>query len=536
LIVRRRELLKVTAAATFASGLAPRLGRSADRAKTLIFVGVADLSVLDPVVSGTRPTRNYAYLVFDTLYGVDTNWQAQAQMVEGHIIENDGLVWTLNLRDGLRFHDNEPVLARDVVASIRRFAPRVPFATALMDATDELSALDDRTVRFRLKRRFPHLPQALAGPGGNVPAIMPERLAQESPFKPVAEIVGSGPYRFLKDEHVSGAHAAFARFDQYRPREGAGPTGARGFTSGPKVAHFERVEWLTLDPFSAAAALKQGEIDWWENPARDLVPQVTGDRNITVVSHFATANGIMSFNHRYPPFDKPAIRRALLGAVDQAEAMSTIAGTDRDNWRDGIGLFGTGAPFASDLGIEVLKGPRDYAKVKQALAAAGYNDEKIVVIVPTDVNELGHMTRTGAEQLRRAGMNIDLQEMDFGSVLRRRANEGPPNKSGWSMFCTLIDRSLPNVHPYGTSAIRANGKEALNGWANSPQIEELRAAWLGAEDFEEQKRICAELQQQMWLDVPFIPLGEYWQASAYRNTLTDVTPGCFATFYGVRRA
>ena len=93
------------------------------------------------------------------------------------------------------------MLARDIVASIRRFAPRVIFANALMNATDELSAPDDRTVRFRLKRPFPHLPGALAGPGGNVPAIMPERLAAESPFKPVAEIIGSGPYPFLRDEH-----------------------------------------------------------------------------------------------------------------------------------------------------------------------------------------------------------------------------------------------------------------------------------------------------------------------------------------------
>jgi len=310
----------------------------------------------------------------------------------------------------------------------------------------------------------------------------------------------------------------------------------RGFTSGPKVANFERVEWLTLDPFSAMAALKRGEIDWWENPARDLVSEVTGDRDITVVSHFATANGIMCFNHRYPPFDNPAIRRATLGAVDQAEAISTIAGTDRDNWRDGIGLFSTGSPLASDVGIEVLRAPRDYVKVKQVLASAGYNGEKLVVIVPTDVNELGHMTRIGAEQLRRAGMNIDFQEMDYGSVVRRRSNQSPPDKGGWNMFCTLMDRSQPNVHPYGTLAIRADGKQGINGWANSPRIEELRVAWLDAEDFDEQKRICAELQRQMWQDVPFIPLGEYWQASAYRNTLTDVTPGCFATFYGVRRA
>ncbi len=530
--MQRRQFLQSSAAAAVMAGTAPRLARGADRSKTLVFTGVADLSVLDPVVTGARPTRNCAYLVFDTLYGLDTEWKAQPQMVEGHTVEQDGLVWDLKLRDGLRFHDKEPVLARDVVASIRRFAPRVIFAAALMDATNELTAPDDRTVRFRLKRPFPHLPEALAGPGGNVPAIMPERLAQESPFKPVAEIVGSGPFRFLKDEHVSGARAAFERFDSYRPRDG----GRVGFTAGPKVAHFERVEWLTLDPFSAAAALRKGEIDWWENPPRDLVEQVSGDRNITVVSHFATANGIMTFNQLHPPFDNPAIRRALLGAIDQAEAISAIAGADHDNWHDAVGLFPTGSPFASDIGVDVLRGPRDYGKVKQALAAAGYKGETVVVMSPTDVSELGNLTRTGAEQLRRAGMNIDLQEMDFGSVVRRRANQGPPEKGGYNMFCTLVDRSLPNIHPFGNLAIRADGKEPINGWAKSPRIEELRAAWLGTGDVEQQKRICIDLQKQLWEDVPFIPLGEYWQASAYRKDLVDVLPGCFATFYGVRRA
>jgi peptide/nickel transport system substrate-binding protein len=530
--MRRRDLVKTAAAAVLTSGVAPRLGRGADRAKTLVFVGVADLSVLDPVVTGFRPTRNAAYLVFDTLYGIDTEWKAQPQMVEGHIVEEDGLTWTLKLRDGLRFHDNEPVLARDVVASIHRFAPRVIFAKALMDATDELSAADDRTVQFSLKRPFPHLPAALAGPGGNVPAIMPERLAAESPFKPVAEVVGSGPYRFLKDEHVSGARAVFERFAEYQPR----PGGTVGFTAGPKVAHFERVEWLTLDPFSASAALRRGEIDWWENPSRDLLDQVSGDPNITVVSHFATANGTMFFNHRYPPFDNPAIRRALLGAIDQAEAMSAIAGTDHSNWRDDVGLFGTGSPFASDVGIEVLRRPRDYAAVKRALAEAGYKSEKIVVIAPTETHEIGNLTRIGAEQLRRAGINVDLQEMEFASVVRRQLSQGPPDQGSYNMRCGLADRSLPNVHPFGNLAIRADGKEPVNGWANSPRIEELRAAWLETPDLEQQKRICVDLQKQLWEDVPFIPMGEYWQATAYRKDLTGIMPGCFATFYGVRRA
>ena len=267
----------------------------------LVFVPTSGLTALDTVVTFNRSTRNYAYLVFDTLYGIDTNWAAQPQMVEGHDVEEDGLNWNLKLRDGLRFHDKEPVLARDVVASIRRFAVRIPFAHALMAATEELSAPDDRTVRFRLKRPFPHLPEAVAGPGGIVPAIMPEHLAATSPHKPVAEIIGSGPYRFLSEEHVSGARAAFERFALYQPRS----SGALGFTAGPKIAHFDRVEWLTLDPFSAMAALQNGEIDWWETPPRDLVEQIARNRDIAVVSQYATGVAILRFNHLFRPFDNP---------------------------------------------------------------------------------------------------------------------------------------------------------------------------------------------------------------------------------------
>ena len=193
-------------------------------------------------------------------------------------------------------------------------------------------------------------------------------------------------------------------------------------------------------------------------------------------------------------------------------------------------------PLTTDVGIAVLRSPRDDAAVKRTRAEAGYKGEKIVVMAPTDVRELGDLTRTGAEQLRRAGMNVDLLEIDFANVVRRRNDQGAPDKSSHNMFCTLIDRSLPNVHPYGNLAIRADGKEPINGWANSPRIEELRAAWLGTTDLEQQKRICVDLQKQLWEDVPFIPMGEYWQATAYRKDLTDVLPGCFATFYGVRRA
>jgi peptide/nickel transport system substrate-binding protein len=401
-----------------------------------------------------------------------------------------------------------------------------------MVTTEELAAPNDRTVRFRLKRPFPHLPEALAGPGSIVPAIMPERLAATSPFKPVAEIVGSGPYRFLPDEHVSGARAAYERFALYKPRA----DGPLGFTSGPKIAYFDRVEWLTLDPFSAMAALRSGEIDWWEVPLNDQAEALARDADVTVVPQYATAMGVLRFNHLHPPFNNAAVRRALLGAVDQAEAMIAVAGIDRAFWHDGIGLFPAGTPFANDAGIEVVRGPRDYAAVRQALAHAGYEGEKIVVLAPTDAQGIRALSLAGTDQLRRAGMNVDLQEMELGATNRRRLSQAAPDKGGWNAFFGLLDRSVPNTNPYGNTMIRADGLAAFVGWPTSPRIEALRAAWLDAGNINEQRRICTELQMQLWQDVPYIPMGEYWQATAHRKDLLDVLPGCFAVFYGVRRA
>ena len=255
-----------------------------------------------------------------------------------------------------------------------------------MDATDELSAPDDRTVRFRLKRPFPHLPEALAGPGGNVPAIMPERLAAESPFKPVAEIVGSGPYRFLE-----------GRACQRRPRRlralcasiSRGRAARSGFTSGPKVAHFERVEWLTLDRvFGVGGAAPRRDRLVGDRRRAISSTRSARDRNITVVSHYATGE-------RHHDASTSSIRRSTTRrSGGPCSARSTrprrcrrSPAAIRNNWRDDVGLFGTGTPLASDVGIEVLRSPRDYAAVKRALAEAGYKGEKIVVIAPTDVRE-----------------------------------------------------------------------------------------------------------------------------------------------------
>jgi peptide/nickel transport system substrate-binding protein len=503
----------------------------AQHERTLRFVPGGDLSLLDPVFTSFRATHNHAYLVFDTLYGLDETLTVQPQMVEGHTVENDGTLWTLRLRERLVFHDGSPVLARDAVASIRRFGARDPFGQALMAVTNELSAPSDRTLRFRLNKPFPHLPAALAGSSSFTPCIMPEHLASTDPFHQVTEMVGSGPYRFLPADFNAGARSTYARFAAYSPRGDGTPS----YTAGPKVAHFDRVEWLSVgDTATATAALLQGEVDWLEYVPTDQVALVARNGGVTVeVKDSAGSIPIMRFNHLYPPFNNPAIRRALLGAIDQADVMNAVAGADRTSWHDRIGLFGPSSPMANEAGIDALSSPRDYDKVRRDLTDAGYRGEPIVVLAVSGNTLFEAISQVGTDELRKAGMNVDLQTMDLGTMFRRRASKEPRDKGGWNVFFTLID-GMFSASPATNIAIRGNGKSAMDGWPDSPKLEALHEAWLDAADANAEKRIAVQMQLQMWQDVPYIPMGHLVRSTAHRRNIIDL-PWGFAAFYGVRR-
>jgi peptide/nickel transport system substrate-binding protein len=464
--MKRRSLL---ATGTAAALTGPRIGR-AEAARPLRFTPFSDLTILDPVWTTARPTRNHALLVFDTLYGLDETLTPQPQMVDGHTVEQDGKVWTLTLREGLRFHDGTPVLGRDVVPSVRRFGARDGFGQALLAAVDEIEATGDRTIRFRLKRPFPYLPLALAGSSTTIPVIMPERLANTDPFQRVTEMVGSGPYRFLSDERVSGAHVAYARFTEYLPRTNGNPSSS----AGPKVANFERVEWIILpDTATAAAALRKGEIDWWELPPTDLQASLTSEPAIRLFRNEPPNTGIARLNHLHPPFDNPAIRRLVVAAIDQAEAMTAVAGPGQ--WQDKVGLFVREMPLANDAGIDVMTRPRDYAAIARDLSAAGYRGEKIVALVPVDGPASLALAQVGIHQLSKAGFNVDTQTMDYGTLFTRRARREAPDKGGWSIMFSWLD-GTSTFNPANHYALPSNGAKAWFGRPDSPDIEALRAA------------------------------------------------------------
>src|SRR6201992_2124692 len=379
----RRTVLKGLAGAgslAVAGGLPmPAISQGA-AARTLRFVPQADLANFDPIWGTQYVVRKAAALLWDTRYGFDDKRQPRRQMVEAEEVSSDGLTWTFRLRPGLKFHDGEPVLAKDAAASMARWSARDPMGQMIKAIQNELTAVDDRTFKWVLKQPYPKMLVALAKNNAPCSFVMPERIAQTDPFKQINEYIGSGPMNFVKSEWVPGAKSVFEKFADYVPRQEPA-----SWLAGGKQMLIDRAEWITIpDPATAAAALQNGEVDWWENPISDLVPVLRKNRNISVDIADPLGNiGVFRMNHTHPPFDNVKIRRAILTALNQEDYMRAVAGDDTALWKTLPGFFTPGTPLYSEEGGDVLK-QRNIAAAKKLLAEAGYANEPVSCIVAQD--------------------------------------------------------------------------------------------------------------------------------------------------------
>ena len=520
--MKRRSLLK-TALATGAALAAPRVVR-AQSATTLNFIPVADVTSLDPVYTAPDITATHGHLIWETLFGINEALEPSPQMVGAYDVDDDGRRWRLKLRPGLVFHSGEPVLARDVVASLKRWSGIDILGAKLFATTDELSALSDTQIQFRLKHPFPLLPFALGKTATYSPMIMPAHVVEEAGRGPVKQIIGSGPFRYLPDERLAGARLAYAKFDRYLPRDEPG-----SFTAGGKHVHFDRVVWTIVpEAATASAMLRKSEADWWMGVPPDLVPSMRADPRLTVqVNTIIGGEVVMRFNALYPPFNDPAVRRAILPAIRQSDYMTAIAGDDRAVWRDHVGVFSVDKPMSTEAGVEVMAG--DLEAARRALAQSGYKGEPIVILAPADYASLYAVAQVAADMLKRIGMNVVLQSIDYGTQTQRRMSRNRPDQGGWNIFFAWFsgtNRYDPAAHLGITST--------WPGWPAIPEIEALREAWFLAPDLAAQRAIARQIQLLVWRDVPYIPLGSYYTQDAFDRRLTGISRA-IPLFWNVRR-
>jgi peptide/nickel transport system substrate-binding protein len=530
----RRSFLKSMAGAgalCTAGGLAtPAISQRA-AARSLRFVPQADLANFDPIWGTQFVVRNASAMVWDTLYGVDENLQPRRQMVEGEETTADGLTWTFRLRPGLKFHEGTPVLARDVVASLNRWAARDQMGLMLKAIEQELVAVDDRTIKWVLKKPYPKMLLALGKNNSQVAFVMPERIALSDPFKQIDEYVGSGPMRFVKSEWVPGAKSVFEKFADYVPRQEPA-----SWLAGGKRMMVDRIEWIVMpDPATASAALQNGEVDWWENPISDLVPLLRRNRNIAVDIADPLGNiGSFRMNHLYPPFNDVRARRAILMAMNQEDYMRALVGDDNALWKPLPGFFTPGTPLYTEEGGDILKGPRNLDAAKKLLAESGYAGQPVTCLVAQDQPITKSQGDVTADLLKRLGMNVDFAAIDWGTVGARRVVKTPPGQGGWQMFHTW-HAGADTMNPAPYFAIRGNADKAWFGWPDVPAVEAEVTAWFDARTLEQEQAAIRRLNKAALDNVVYAPTGFFLQYQAWRRNVSGIVKGPLPFFWGVSK-
>jgi peptide/nickel transport system substrate-binding protein len=529
--MKRRSFL--TSAAALGTGLlaAPRLSLAAD-AKVLRFIPQANLSSLDAVAGTQYVVRNAAMLVWDTLYGVNSQLEPKPQMAESAEVSDNGNTWTFKLRPGLMFHDGTKVLPKDIIASLKRWMVRDSMGQIIAAQLVGMDGPDDRTFRIHMNKPFSKMLFAVGKANSPMALIMPERIASTDPFKLITEYVGSGPMKFASSEWVPGSKAVFTKFEGYKPRDEA-----PDWSAGGKHMFFDRVEWTIIpDPATAAGALQSGEVDWWENPIPDLVPLLKSNKNLNVDIADPLGNiGDMRFNHLNPPFNDVRVRRAVMMALNQADFMRAVVGDDPALWKPCPSYFTPGTPAYTAQGGAILEGPRNYDAAKALLKEAGYNGEKIVMLVPTDIAITKAEGDVAADMLKRIGMNVDYQALDWGTVGARRAKKSPVADGGWNIFFTW-HAGADCINPAPYTALLANGDKAWFGWPKSDAVQAGIADWYAAADATAEKAALVKTNIAAFEDVVYAPTGFFLNYQSWNKKLSGIVKAPFPVFWGVQKA
>jgi peptide/nickel transport system substrate-binding protein len=495
---------------------------------TLKVVMLSDLKILDPIWTTAYIVRDHGYMIYDTLLALDDKLAIKPQMLDSWKVSDDKLTYTFILRDGLKFHDGAPVTADDCVASLKRWGARDAMGQKLLQFTKELTVVDPKTFTLTLKEPYGMVLESLAKPSSSVPFIMPKRIAETDPNKQITEFIGSGPFVFKKELWRPGEKVVYEKFADYKPR----PEPASGLAGGKRV-YVDRVEWVVLpDAQTAVNALIAGEIDMIQTPPFDMLPLLESSKDIKVVdlnplgTHYA-----FRFNTLHKPFDNPRIREAALYALNQKEMLQAAVGNPKYE-KECKDLFGCGTPLSSTKGWDdKLNG--DAAKSQQILKEAGYDGTPIVLLHPTDL-QAGVIAPVAKAELERGGFKVDMQDMDWQTVLARRSRKEAPTAGGWSAFVTTL--ATPDIlDPVVSFFTGAACDKASIGWPCDEKIEKLRDDYARTTDSAKRKELAEALQVRLAEFPTYAPLGQYNMPVALRANVSGNMEAPATVFWNVKK-
>ena len=498
--------------------------------KVLRVVPHSNLNILDPIWTTQFMARNHGYMVYDTLFGTDEKNRIQPQMVEKWAESPDHRLWTFTLRSGLAFHDGAPVTGEDVVASLQRWGKRDAMGQKLMTFVERMDAPKPDTFRIFLREACGIMLEALGKPSSNVPFIMPKRVAETPADQQIQDAIGSGPYIFRKEDFKPGDKAVYVKNAKYRPRKEA-PSG----TAGGKHVYVDRVEWnLALrDAQSQVNALANGEVDVLERPAFESYEQLKKQPNIVIVTKDPLGFQYMGrFNHLHPPFNNAKVRQAAIAAMQQEPFLRAQVGV-KEFYKTCPSMYTCGTPYGSAKGSEI-QSKANMRKAQEMLKASGYDGTPVVILKPTDLAAIQKLPDVAAQLLRQAGFKVDLQAMDWNTVVSRRAKKDPPAQGGWNIFLTAW--LAPDVwSPLTNAALGAAGEKSWFGWPSDAEIEKLRDQFARETDATKRKSLAEAIQVRAFEIGTHAPLGEYVNPLATRKNVTGWVIGPGDVYWNVQK-
>jgi len=518
--VGRRGTLAGGAALAGATLIRPREARAA---KAMTVVLESEVTILDPHFITATITRTFGLHVFDMLFAMNEKGEIKPQMVDSWEVSADKLGWSFTLRDGLKWHDGTGVTAADCVASLKRWSVRDPLGKMLLADTASLEAADARTFKFALKEPFPLMLEVLGKPNAPLPVMMPARLAATPADQRIGNPIGSGPFRFLKDQWRPGNAMVLERNPDYLPRNEP-----PDFLAGGKRV---KIEQLTLrvmpDQSTGANALMAGEIDYMQYLPFDMLPLLEKDRSVKMVGlgGIHQFQGNFRLNHASPPFDNPAVRRVLWKLVDQDATLTAIGVPERYRAKSCPSFWMCGTHLSTDAGAAAAK--FDLAAAKADLKASGYKGEPVIILeVAGSIRQTA--SRLLVQNMKDVGFTVDQQPRDWPTVLARRAK-----KEGWSMFAVYsngTDMYSPLTHFYVAATCND-----FPGWSCDERIPSLLKAFTRAGTVEERKRIATEIQVAAYELTPSVMWGQFTIPAGYRSDLNGLIQSSYPMFWEVDR-
>jgi len=524
------RLRVVAAILTAASSLALAVPALAQSSKVLRAIPHSNLAILDPIWTTAYMSRNHGYMIYDTLFGTDEKGRIHPQMVESWSESPDHRLWTFKLRPGLEFHDGKPVTGEDVIASLARWSKRDPLGQKLASFVERMDAPAPDTFRIFLREACGFVLEALGKPSSNVPFIMPKRVADTDAFKQIEDYTGSGPYLFKRDEFKPGAIVVYLKNPRYVPRKEP-PSG----TTGGKQVHVDRVEWVLAarDPQTQVNALQKGEIDMIERVPFEQIGTLRAEKAIDLVVKDPTGfQYVARFNHLHPPFNNPKVRRAAIAAFNQEAFLKAQIGV-KDLYKPCPSMFVCNTPYATTAGAEIQQ-KSNMKKAQELLKDSGYDGTTVVILKPTDINTINKLPDVAAQLLRQAGFKVDLQAMDWQTLVGRRAKKDPVDKGGWNLFLTAF--VAPDMwNPLANFGLNGACDKAWFGWPCDEKLEQLRDQFARSTDEGAKKKLAVELQARGFEIGTHAPIGEYIAPAAVRKGVKGLVIGPGDFYWNIRK-